>query len=830
MDNELFDSVVCVPQAESVPLHTEPDCVTGVIESPPILTQLLTKQPIASLGLDEDTIRVIPDERHTEDDQEGPAGLKIQGVSGNNSFSDSVTKSTPENPVYRSATQTMSSSTEAGGVPYSVPLQNVDPEMAKSILGQLVQVLQQAGQLPEDKAFQHLVKITSSNVTVKVAPSKTEKTLKHATSKRTQKVVQSPAPKSRRRKSRAAVENDQESEFTGVRRKRAPRRSKVNHAEDVDMLNMAETSISPVAARSEVNDYSSEEQTLSGESRDKYSLPPCEVRLSKLAIKRDARGRVIVPKSLLEHRKIDVGKYLDVKYLKPRSKKKSGETASSASVFISGKSSGFPDSIKVHLLPNMNEARDHAVRTMYMGPTEDVMQWLTVVWWRNSHFFCQCVFCPLLAESPKTIVRHLREDHPELSFALNKKELLGKSFLFINCRHCDFVTVDPVILWIHLELHHGISGILDGGLHPDINFSVTLELDEISGGDVISSPSSYVCFDCFRVSANSKALALHVLQEHADTLNYNGCFVKLMMIQKPNDRANVTYNQVISDAELACCRWDVFICMLCDLCVKCSYTVLSHTLSSHQNRHVLFTCPECSYNTVGDDRMIVHLTDVHGMASRLVCSATVVGKADGRFVEIPIEHNRKTSLNVPLLSSAEAEASVNNSAVNGTSKRKRKTAKSKVRTVKHNGVPAARSEKRKKRIIVDDDNGSVPNSKGRRCSRKQRAELDEEDRVDEDSDHANLPSMDTGASSDMEVKEEIMSPDFDNESNCVAEDVDYKITLADGAHSDSDDQALTTETRRVRGERGKSQSTNNLLSREVLHEPTGMNDEVLQLS
>ena len=128
---------------------------------------------------------------------------------------------------------------------------------------------------------------------------------------------------------------------------------------------------------------------------------------------------------------------------------------------------------------------------------------------------------------------------------------------------------------VFVQVYHGVPGILDACSHPDVDVSAPLPLlNVLKLDDNVSSVTSYVCFDCAAVSADSDTnlaatqMARHVVKEHPESPNYNGCFVKLMMLQRvegdPDSiSGTVTYRQAIYDAMHSRGRREVFVCMLC---------------------------------------------------------------------------------------------------------------------------------------------------------------------------------------------------------------------------------------------------------------------------
>jgi len=84
----------------------------------------------------------------------------------------------------------------------------------------------------------------------------------------------------------------------------------------------------------------------------------------------------------------------------------------------------------------------------------------------------------------------------------------------------------------------------------------------ISVDDVLGTLTAYVCFDCSAVNAEPDINALmmlmvrHVVRRHPDSTNYNGNFVKLMMLQRTGDPHSIhgacTYRQAITEPH---CVW-----------------------------------------------------------------------------------------------------------------------------------------------------------------------------------------------------------------------------------------------------------------------------------
>ena len=240
-----------------------------------------------------------------------------------------------------------------------------------------------------------------------------------------------------------------------------------------------------------------------------------------------------------------------------------------------------PQSVGVLLQRSVNAAQNASMslRSMYLGFASHNMEWLSLVsstYSTGRKTFCQCSFCPKLGEFPRDVAVHISREHQDLVFALNKHKPFAGPLVYIKCRHCNFVTVESTLAWIHFDIHHGISDILDcSSRAADIDLSgpdmppVFIDID-----DVMGKTTAYVCFDCSAVNADPDTnaslmlMARHVARQHPNSINCNGNFVKLMMLTRtagdPDSiRGSPTYRQAMCDTEHARGRREVYICMFC---------------------------------------------------------------------------------------------------------------------------------------------------------------------------------------------------------------------------------------------------------------------------
>ena len=240
-----------------------------------------------------------------------------------------------------------------------------------------------------------------------------------------------------------------------------------------------------------------------------------------------------------------------------------------------------PASIGVLLQRSVNSVQNKtlSLRSMYLGYASHNMEWLSLVSSMFGTFrktVCQCSFCPKVGEFPRDVAVHISREHQDLLFALNKLKPLIGPLMYIKCRHCNYVTVESTLAWIHYDIHHGISDILDCSERAtNIDMSgPDMPATFIGIDDTMGSTTAYVCFDCSAVNVDpdtkesSLLMARHVARQHPNSVNCNGNFVKLMMLTRAEGdpdsiKGSPTYRQAICDMEHARGRREVYICMFC---------------------------------------------------------------------------------------------------------------------------------------------------------------------------------------------------------------------------------------------------------------------------
>ena len=237
-----------------------------------------------------------------------------------------------------------------------------------------------------------------------------------------------------------------------------------------------------------------------------------------------------------------------------------------------------PASVGVSLQRSVNAAHDKtmSLRTLCFDGGSESAEWMSLV---SSVFsagtkdrtFVQCSFCPRLGQYPTDVPSHINAEHRDLRFALAKPKPAAGPPVYIKCRHCNYVTVDSTLAWIHFDTHHCVSDILgcdDRAAHLDLSGpdmpEVFVDIDSVMG-----SKTAFVCFDCSAVNvdtdtaASSMLMVRHVARHHPNSDYCNGNVVKLMMLDPAAINGSPTYRQAMTDREHVHGRREIFMCMFC---------------------------------------------------------------------------------------------------------------------------------------------------------------------------------------------------------------------------------------------------------------------------
>ena len=324
------------------------------------------------------------------------------------------------------------------------------------------------------------------------------------------------------------------------------------------------------------------------------------------------------------------------------------------------------------LLANVNRSDAPELRTLYMFQSAERNGWLKIVYKRLRHLAAsaaavggtvtavcqyQCPFCPHHAVVPRDVADHLHTSHASLaSIAEGKCTRVFATFLFMFCRHCDFVAYEKLALWYHYEHFHGLRDMLVSR-YRDNDAMEDVRLPELSSGVLASAHTLLRCLQCRFYSVNKQFAVLHALREHANEKESCG-FVTLTQLDAVADADDEgTSNVAGAQRETIGGRSMVGReCFICNECLFISYKrglVELHCINAHARRILLFVCTLCGgdvgiaggFQCVAAYQMSEHVAAVHPDARRQVCSVTLVdhdGCEDRRLREAPTRDGNET--------------------------------------------------------------------------------------------------------------------------------------------------------------------------------------------
>ena len=247
----------------------------------------------------------------------------------------------------------------------------------------------------------------------------------------------------------------------------------------------------------------------------------------------------------------------------------------------------------------------------------------------------QCLFCPFIAKVAQDVSTHMGSVHSELAFAVNQSKVKVPVLFF--CRHCNFVSADSLVLWIHFEVFHGIQNILSSDSNETLTTTVVKDDATNLSLDVKSHyPMSYICLECTMLTSEKQAVVTHIRAKHCNTTNCNGCFVKAVEICRPKNALRLpvpTYRQLLMDATYSLNRRFCFICTICFFVAYDPRLALSHRLFSHQDMKLVFACiePGCVEMFSNEQNLLEHSRTVHQPPAGdhcIFCSVTIVKPKD----------------------------------------------------------------------------------------------------------------------------------------------------------------------------------------------------------
>jgi len=263
----------------------------------------------------------------------------------------------------------------------------------------------------------------------------------------------------------------------------------------------------------------------------------------------------------------------------------------------------------------------------------------------------QCVFCSFDSIMLKEVTDHLVDTHHELLFCIiNRPRSSTASMLqpvFTFCRHCNFVAVEMLPMWIHFDFFHNVSGILGLSDEEEVLRRIpaqprSLPLMSLDVTACLRAPV-YVCVDCSLWSMDKSTITTHIIVSHQDCFSTsNGFFVKLFELRKNCSFGSEvpTYRQLYSDAAYSPHRTECFICTTCLFVVYDSGLALQHYIVAHQPKKLVLACKQagCTRVLYSVEALNVHNQSEHAEGgpfhSSRLASVTIVDSRSLREVEI----------------------------------------------------------------------------------------------------------------------------------------------------------------------------------------------------
>lgn len=309
---------------------------------------------------------------------------------------------------------------------------------------------------------------------------------------------------------------------------------------------------------------------------------------------------------------------------------------------------------EIPLVKTMNLTSEVVIRKMHVNICRGKLAMVVDVISRtvsSGSRLAQCLFCEFLAPNIKDIGEHLDECHSEFVLVISKVRASQESSVRFFCRHCQFVTVDHTVMWIHFEISHNIRGILTSESHvnSDLGSHEEPEFQPLSIDQLVHFDRVYMCPECGNLTENRKAMTSHVVRCHT-TENYcNGNFIKSIALTRPRNLSKQpTYHSLVMDEAFSVYRKPCYICVFCQFVVFEARLALSHFICFHVKKKLLMVCMKnsCGQRFVKERRFYEHVKQSHDgrdLGAYFDCSVTLLedSSLSGEISEVllPAVHN-----------------------------------------------------------------------------------------------------------------------------------------------------------------------------------------------
>ena len=295
------------------------------------------------------------------------------------------------------------------------------------------------------------------------------------------------------------------------------------------------------------------------------------------------------------------------------------------------------------LLDSVNMSTQPEIRTLYMFQNTSTNGWLKIICKRISGVqFYQCPLCPYKDPVPRKVADHLHEDHPSLvSIAEGKCTRIFATFLFMFCRHCDFIAYEKLALWYHFEQYHGLTDMINAKpIDPaTINMTQFAPLEDYA---LKNAKIVLRCNECDFLSLSKRQAMLHVLKEHSGMTSCigNGFVIisQLDAMSPPGEEGPPPSDVPNLPEELkSMVMKDCFICTECTFVTYKRALMEIHCVNNHAKRLLLLVCSVCGDQFDTTYKMSSHIATAHSESKRQFCTVTLVdaeGKEDVRLHEL----------------------------------------------------------------------------------------------------------------------------------------------------------------------------------------------------
>jgi len=271
---------------------------------------------------------------------------------------------------------------------------------------------------------------------------------------------------------------------------------------------------------------------------------------------------------------------------------------------------------------------------------------------RSRKLLFQCLFCPHGEVSAKHLIRHVKQLHTPYASLIQRSLLPNcQTLLYIYCRHCNFVTYDSAVLFIHFAVYHKVAGIFLSPPKVVENDPATAPL--VNPEDKAKEFPFHCCPDCGYIDVKWNRIIHHVLKEQSSESVFFGCVVRLVRIGHAGSlyHGSLTYKSLSREERHAIVRKEIYVCVSCGFFSFYPTYVLRHYVSQHSGLEMLYVCaasPCCPKRCATSDDIISHIQDVHVTMSSMQfrCTATLLDSLT--LTQLDVSNGEMVAADVPV--------------------------------------------------------------------------------------------------------------------------------------------------------------------------------------